>query len=62
MIQHTCNHFEKLTRIKVHVSYLDSNETLRTRMLTGSSGFDVVVPSVTFFISERSSRYPASNV
>src|SRR5271154_2948569 len=48
----TISSFEKLTGIKVHVSYFDSNETLRTRMLTGSSGFDVVVPSVTFLQRE----------
>jgi putrescine transport system substrate-binding protein len=48
----TISSFEKLTGIKVHVSYFDSNETLRTRMLTGNSGFDVVVPSVTFLKRE----------
>lgn len=36
----------------MHVSYFDSNETLRTRMLTGNSGFDVVVPSVAFLKRE----------
>jgi len=41
--------FEKLTGVKVHVSYFDTNETLETRMLTGSSGFDVVVPSAAYF-------------
>lgn len=40
--------FEKVSGIKVHISFFDSNETLRTRVLTGSSGFDVVVPSVAF--------------
>ena len=48
----TISSFEKLTGIKVRVSYFDSNETLRTRMLTGNSGFDVVVPSVTFLERE----------
>jgi putrescine transport system substrate-binding protein len=48
----TISSFEKLTGIKVRVSYFDSNETLRTRMLTGNSGFDVVVPSVTFLKRE----------
>jgi putrescine transport system substrate-binding protein len=48
----TISSFEKLTGIKVHVAYFDSNETLRTRMLTGNSGFDVVVPSVTFLKRE----------
>lgn len=62
--------FEKLSGIKVHVSYFDSNETLRTRMLTGSSGFDVVVPSVAFlqrdvlsgaYLSLDKARLPNSN-
>ncbi len=44
--------FEKQTGIKVRVSYYDSNETLRTRMLAGNSGFDVTVPSATFFQPE----------
>ncbi len=48
----TISSFEKLTGIKVRVSYFDSNETLRTRMLTGNSGFDVVVPSVAFLKRE----------
>jgi putrescine transport system substrate-binding protein len=37
--------FETLTGIKVHVSYFETNETLESRMLTGNSGFDVVVPT-----------------
>jgi len=50
--------FEKKTGIKVRVSYYDSNETLRTRMLAGNSGFDVTVPSATFFEREtRSGAY-----
>jgi putrescine transport system substrate-binding protein len=36
--------FEKLTGIKVHLSYFDSYETLEARVLTGHSGFDVVLP------------------
>lgn len=35
--------FERLTGIKVNVSYFDTNEMLEARMLTGRSGFDVVV-------------------
>lgn len=41
--------FEKLTGIKVRVSYFETNETLESRMLTGNSGFDVVVPTAPFF-------------
>lgn len=40
--------FEKLTGVKVQVSYFDSPETLESRMLTGNSGFDVVVPTAAF--------------
>src|ERR1700693_1822982 len=35
--------FEKQTGIKVRVSYFDTNETLEGRILSGSSGFGVVV-------------------
>ena len=41
--------FEKQTGIKVHVAYFDSNETLETKLLAGSSGFDVVVPTASYF-------------
>jgi putrescine transport system substrate-binding protein len=41
--------FEKQTGIKVHVAYFDTNETLETRLLSGSSGFDVVVPTASYF-------------
>ena len=40
--------FEKLTGVRVDVSYFDSPEALESRMLTGSSGFDVVVPTAAF--------------
>jgi len=40
--------FEKATGIKVNVSYFDTNETLEARVLTGHSGFDVVVPTAPF--------------
>jgi putrescine transport system substrate-binding protein len=48
MAPDTIASFEKLTGVKVHVSYFDSPETLESRMLTGSSGFDVVVPTAAF--------------
>jgi putrescine transport system substrate-binding protein len=41
--------FEKQTGIKVHVSYFDTNETLETKLLAGNSGFDVVVPTASYF-------------
>jgi len=45
----TISDFEKQTGIKVHVAYYDSNETLETKLLAGSSGFDVVVPTASYF-------------
>ncbi|MDP9007671.1 MAG: polyamine ABC transporter substrate-binding protein [Pseudomonadota bacterium] len=41
--------FEKQTGIKVHAAYYDSNETLETKLLAGSSGFDIVVPTASYF-------------
>jgi putrescine transport system substrate-binding protein len=41
--------FEKQTGIKVHAAYFDTNETLETRLLAGSSGFDIVVPTASYF-------------
>lgn len=50
--------FEKLTGVKVRVSYFETNETLEARMLTGNSGFDVVVPTAPFFQRQiRSGAY-----
>ena len=45
----TLSNFETQTGIKVHVSYFDTNETLETKLLAGSSGFDVVVPTASYF-------------
>jgi putrescine transport system substrate-binding protein len=54
----TISSFEKQTGIKVHVAYFDTNETLETRMLTGHTGFDVVVPSAAYFQRQiRSGAY-----
>ncbi len=41
--------FEKKTGIKVHAAYFDTNETLETKLLAGSSGFDIVVPTASYF-------------
>jgi len=50
--------FEKQTGIKVRVSYFDTNETLEGRILTGSSGFDVVVPTAPYLQRQiRSGAY-----
>jgi putrescine transport system substrate-binding protein len=37
--------FEKATGIKVRYDVYDSNDTLQAKLLTGKSGYDVVVPS-----------------
>ncbi len=50
--------FEKLTGIKVRLSFFETNETLESKMLTGNSGFDVVVPTAPFFQRQiRSGAY-----
>jgi putrescine transport system substrate-binding protein len=50
--------FEKQTGVKVRVSYFDTNETLEARVLTGSSGFDVVVPTAPYLERQiRSGAY-----
>lgn len=54
----TLTSFEKLTGIKVHLSYFDSYETLEARVLAGHSGFDVVLPGNGTFRREiRSGAY-----
>lgn len=40
--------FEAATGIKVNYDVFDSNEVLEAKMLTGSSGYDIVVPSIEF--------------
>ncbi|MEI2417726.1 polyamine ABC transporter substrate-binding protein [Orrella sp. JC864] len=41
----TLSGFEKATGLKVRYDVYDSNDTLQARLLTGKSGYDVVVPS-----------------
>jgi putrescine transport system substrate-binding protein len=41
--------FEKQFGIKVHAAYFDTNETLETTLLAGSSGCDIVVPTASYF-------------
>jgi len=58
MAADTIASFEKQTGIKVRVSYFDTNESLEARMLTGNSGFDVVLPTAPFFQRQiRSGAY-----
>jgi putrescine transport system substrate-binding protein len=45
----TLSKFEAQYGIKVHPAYYDTNETLETKLLAGSSGFDIVVPSASYF-------------
>jgi putrescine transport system substrate-binding protein len=45
----TLSDFEKQTGVTVHAAYYDSNETLETKLLAGSSGYDVVVPTASYF-------------
>jgi putrescine transport system substrate-binding protein len=40
--------FERETGIKVNYDVFDSNEVLETKLLTGRSGYDIVVPSASF--------------
>lgn len=50
--------FEKQTGVKVRVSYFETNETLESRVLTGNSGFDVVVPTAPYMQRQiRSGAY-----
>lgn len=44
----TIENFEKETGIDVIADVFDSNEVLEAKLLTGSSGFDLVVPSSSF--------------
>jgi putrescine transport system substrate-binding protein len=45
----TLVNFESEFGIKVHAAYFDTNETLETKLLAGNSGFDVVVPTASYF-------------
>lgn len=45
----TVRNFEKETGIKVYYSTYDNNEVLETKLLTGHTGYDIVVPTENFF-------------
>jgi putrescine transport system substrate-binding protein len=49
----TVRNFEKETGIKVHYDVFDNNEILETKLLTGHSNYDVVVPSDLYFDRQR---------
>jgi len=58
MAPDTISNFEKRTGVKVHVSYFETNETLESRILTGNSAFDVVVPTAPYLQQQiRSGAY-----
>ena len=44
----TVSNFEKKTGIKVNYDVFDSNEVLEGKLLSGSTGYDIVVPSGSF--------------
>ncbi|REG86697.1 extracellular solute-binding protein [Marinomonas pollencensis] len=46
--EHTIENFEKQTGIKVVADVFDSNEVLEAKLLAGSSGYDLVVPTASF--------------
>jgi spermidine/putrescine-binding protein len=49
----TVSNFEKETGIKVHYDVYDNNEILETKLLSGHSNYDVVVPTDVFFDRQR---------
>ncbi|MFC3532070.1 polyamine ABC transporter substrate-binding protein [Vogesella facilis] len=48
----TVKNFEKETGIKVRYDLFDSNEVLQAKILTGNSGYDIVVPNNVFFAKQ----------
>ena len=44
----TLANFEKETGIKVRYDVFDSNEVLEAKLMAGNTGYDIVVPSLTF--------------
>ncbi len=49
----TVSNFEKETGIKVHYDVYDNNEVLETKLLSGHSHYDVVVPTDIYFDRQR---------
>lgn len=46
--EHTISDFEKQTGIKINYDVFDSNDTLNAKLLTGHSGYDIVVPTTNY--------------
>lgn len=56
----TAQEFERRTGIRLRVSTFETNETLESRLMTGDSGYDVVVPTAPFLERQiRSGAYQA---
>ena len=45
----TLPRFEKQTGIKVNATYYDTNETLDAKLLAGGGGYDIVMPTASYF-------------
>jgi putrescine transport system substrate-binding protein len=45
----TLPRFEKQTGIKVNAVYYDTNETLEAKLLAGGGGYDIVMPTASYF-------------
>lgn len=56
----TVANFEKETGIKVVYDVFDSNEVLEGKLMAGSTGFDLVVPSASFRASADRRCLPAA--
>ena len=44
----TISNFEERTGIEVNYDVFDSNEVLEAKLLSGNSGYDIVVPTASF--------------
>ncbi len=54
----TAQEFERRTGIRLRVSTFETNETLESRLMTGDSGYDVVVPTAPYLQRQiRSGAY-----
>lgn len=53
----TVANFEKETGIKVVYDVFDSNEVLEGKLMVGSTGFDLVVPSASFLERQLAAGY-----
>jgi spermidine/putrescine-binding protein len=54
----TIANFEKETGITVRYDTYDNNEILETKLLTGHTRYDVVIPTENFFDRQRRGRPP----